>query len=179
MVKKIKVSPISDDTCYSEVVDAVAENEAAVEPAVEAVEQPIEQTPEPVMETTEPVVETQTKPKKEAAKGTCENCGKTMTLKNLRYSHSLICKAKPVNSESETVEPIPEKPKLVRSVTVHPEPEEVKPEEVKPVEVKPKEVKPKVKKIKVQNEFENPVVQKKSKAVLKAEKYDALVKNAL
>ena len=131
MVKKIKVGPISDDACYIEVVDAVNENETANEPAVEEVEQPTEKPTESNEQTPEPV--TETKPKKEAAKGTCENCGKTMTLKNLRYSHHLICPANNNKVESETVvEPIPEKPKLVRSVTIEPKHEEVEPVEVKP-----------------------------------------------
>ena len=56
-----------------------------------------------------------------------------MTLKNLRDLHYSICPANDKQSESETVvEPIPEKPKLVRSVTVEPKREEVEPEEVKP-----------------------------------------------
>ena len=112
MVKKIKVSPISDDACYTDVVDAVTENETANGPAVEEVEQPTE---EPT-ESNEPAPEriTETKLKKEAAKGTCENCGKTATVNNLRYSHNLIRPANNKQSESETVvEPTPEKPKLV------------------------------------------------------------------
>ena len=99
------------------------------------------------------------------------------TLKNLRHSHHLICPANNKQSESETVvEPcVPEKPKLVRSVAVEPRHEEIKSEEIKP------KVKKTIKKVKVpkEPEVENPVFQKKSKAVLKTEKYEALVKNAL
>jgi len=82
MVKKIKVSPISDEACYTDVVDAVTENETANEPAVEEVEQPTEKPTESNEPTPEPV--TETKPKKEATKVTCENCGETMTLKKLK-----------------------------------------------------------------------------------------------
>jgi len=77
---------------------------------------------------------------------------------------------------------------LVRSVTIEP-----KHEEVEPVEVKPKvkrtinkvlsgsatNARRSLVKVTKESEVEKPVVLKKSKAVLKTEKYEALVKNAL
>ena len=48
-------------------------------------------------------------------------------------SHPLLCPARIKQNESETVvEPIPEKPKLIRTVTAEPKHEKVEPEEVKP-----------------------------------------------
>ena len=90
MPKKIKVTEIKEEpTSYDDVVDNIKSEEAVVEtppieepPLVEEVSQvvetsPVEVTPEPT--------------KKEKAMGTCEACGKTMTMKNLKYAHKLIC----------------------------------------------------------------------------------------
>jgi hypothetical protein len=55
--------------------------------------------------------------------GTCEACGKTMTLKNLKYAHHLVCPAKTkqfvsdVSFESEEVMSVPIPPKLERQIT--------------------------------------------------------------
>ena len=74
--------------------------------------------------------------------GTCEGCGKTMTLKNLKCAHGLVCPAKTkqfVNDvlfESEVVMSVPIPPKLVRQVT-HVEEESAEKPKPKP---KPKPV---------------------------------------
>ena len=161
-------------------------------------------------------VQLEKKPKKEAEKGTCPNCGKTMTLKNLKYSHSKKCN---VNTDTELKEEIMEIPKpiLVRTDSTLP-PEEIetseavknpeavkKPEAIKksksavktkaiveviaeePVEVvevptvqkKPRTTRPKKVPESVAVLPSEPVVMKKSRAVLKAEKYETLFQNAI
>lgn len=147
------------------------------------------------------------KPKKEAEKGTCPNCGKTMTLKNLKYSHSKKCN---VNTDTELKEEIP-KPILVRTDSTLPPEEIEKPEAVKKpeaikkpkraakpkadveviseesvevvevptVQKKPRTTRPKKVPESVAVLPSEPVVMKKSRAVLKAEKYESLFQNAI
>jgi len=131
------------------------------------------------------------KPKKEAEKGTCEICGKTMTLKNLKYAHSKVCS---VNID-EVKEDIP-KPALVRAVSALPPEENKSPKkatkaktvkvtnletivEVPAVQRKPRQTRPKKVPESVIVPPSEPVVMKKSRAVLKAEKYTALAAEAL
>ena len=81
-------------------------NETVEEPKVETVKEPKVELP-PVLETKveepkveepkveEPKVELQSivEPKaKSEQTGTCELCGKTMLLKNLKYAHPKVCK---------------------------------------------------------------------------------------
>lgn len=126
------------------------------------------------------------KPKKEAEKGTCERCGKTMTLKNLRYAHSKVCS----DNSNEVKADIP-KPALVRTDSVLlPIPKKAaKPKtvqvstvetivEVPAVQKKPRQTRPKKVPESVVAPPSEPVVMKKSRAVLKAEKYTALAADA-
>ena len=131
------------------------------------------------------------KPKKEAETGTCERCGKTVTLTNLRYAHSKVCS----DNSNEVKADIP-KPALVRTESAL-APEEVKTPkkatkpktvkvtnletivEVPTVQRKPRQTRPKKVPESVIVPPSEPVVMKKSRAVLKAEKYTALAADAL
>jgi len=136
MVKRIRLSEVKvEPESY----------EAAVQEVVQAEEPKIEETkveePPKVEEAIEPIEPVRMK--KGHPTGTCEGCGKTMTLKNLKYAHNLVCPAKTkqfvkdVSFESEEVMPVPVPPKLERQVA------HVETVEEEPVE-KPKP-KPKVK----------------------------------
>ena len=87
---------------------------------------------------------TKVKPKRRAAQGACEWCGKTMTLKSLRYSHVAVCPKRPRETHDEVTEPIVEEaPPMIpsrRSETV------AEAESIGPVTPKPK-AKPRVKKV--------------------------------
>ena len=104
---EVKVEPESHEAASQEVVQA--EESKNEEPKVE-------EGPK-IEEPTEPV-----RLKKGHPTGTCEGCGKTMTLKNLKYAHNLVCPAKTkqfvkdVSFESEEVMPVPVPPKLERQV---------------------------------------------------------------
>ena len=110
MVRKSKTSEVNiDDVSYDAIVETVSkEEEKPEEPPTEQKEEP-EVTPE---------IPFEPKPKKEAAKGVCEGCGKEMTLKNLRYAHKFVCAG--LNKVEEPL-PVPEKPVLVRSESLQPE----------------------------------------------------------
>ena len=107
-----------------------------------------------------------------------------MTLKNIRNAHSKVCS----DNSNEVKADIP-KPALVRTDSTL-APEEIKPKTVKvsnmetivevpAVQKKPRQTRPK----KVPESAvvlpSEPVVMKKSRAVLKAEKYTALAADAL
>jgi hypothetical protein len=174
--KKIKVSDIQEEPiAYEEVVREVgtppneqqqSSSSAGTEP----------ETPAPL-------------PSKE--KGMCEACGKTMTMKNLKYSHKFTCsalrKAEPEpeieeDTEEEIVmEEAPPKPALRRMKSTY-EHSPVQPVEEIPLKIpKAKRVSNRVPK---QYEFQPtmdvaPVQPKMTKAMLKAEKYHNLVCQAL
>lgn len=214
MVRKIKTSEVKiDNVSYDAVVETVSKvDEPTVEePAKHETVPDVGQRPETESLVTNagdlpPTVgqqfekeelvpndgeQVEQKPKKEAEKGTCEICGKTMTLKNLKYAHSKVCS---VNID-EVKEDIP-KPALVRAVSALP-PEEnktpkkaTKPKTVKvtnletiveipAVQKKPRQTRPKKVPESVIVPPSEPVVMKKSRAVLKAEKYTALAAEAL
>ena len=78
-LSEVKVEPESCEAAVQEVVQAE-------EPKKE--ESMVEEPPK-VEEPAEPV-----RMKKGHPTGTCEGCGKTMTLKNLKYAHNLVCLAK-------------------------------------------------------------------------------------
>ena len=124
--KRIKVTEIKDEpasSSYDEVVQEVATPEP--EPAKEEVTN------------TEP----ETQKEEGKPKATCEHCGKTMTVKNLKYAHHLICPAIDRNEpDEEVITPIEEevdtpkkteehviKTKLKRTTTKKCEPEVEKP----------------------------------------------------
>ena len=199
MVRKIKTSEVKiDNVSYDAVVETVSKvDEPPVEePAKQETAQNVLEHLEkeelvgnvadlpPELEKEELVEQT---PKKEAEKGTCERCGKTMTLKNLRYAHSKVCS----DNSNEVKADIP-KPVLVRTDSVLlPIPKKaINPKtvqvsnmetivEVPAVQKKPRQTRPK----KVPESAvvlpSEPVVMKKSRAVLKAEKYTALAADAL
>lgn len=214
MPRKIKTSEVKiDDVSYDAVVETVTKVDEAPteEPSVGSqemvanvggqVEEMVRNVPEQVLvrnvpEQVEDLVrnvaeQVEKKPKKETEKGTCEKCGKTMTMKNLKYAHQAICSG---NKDVEIME-VPPQPILVRSDsdfydenTQTPKPkrknsnkiiEVISEEEV--VEVPAVQKKPKQTRTKKVSEPavvpSEPV--KKSRAVLKAEKYSALAANAL
>ena len=214
MVRKIKTSEVKiDNVSYDAVVETVSKvDEPTVEePAKHETEPDVGQRPETESPVTNagdlpPTVgqqfekeelvpndgeQVEQKPKKEAEKGTCEICGKTMTLKNLKYAHSKVCS---VNID-EVKEDIP-KPALVRAVSALPPEENKTPKkaakpktvkvtnletivEVPTVQRKPRQTRPKKVPESVIVPPSEPVVMKKSRAVLKAEKYTALAAEAL
>ena len=199
MPKKLKVSAVKEEpVSYDDVVKDVTEvpeetPEVVVEPPVENLT--------PVLE--EPVAQT------EKPKGTCEACGKTMTMKNLKYAHRLICPAVDRSGRPESFEELedalPPPPKLVRSVTKVDSDESDHVEHEVPTKdlrsnkkSKNKDanvIKPNLKKSKSKEKEElvgitkkqepaefalvPPQVSRRSKAVEKAEKYEKLVANAL
>lgn len=228
MVRKIKTSEVNiENVSYDAVLETVtkideATNEEPVKqemPPGNVAEQIKQETTQNVLERQKqempldnehPAEQLEKKPKKETEKGTCPNCGKTMTLKNLKYSHSKKCN---VNTDTELKEEIMEIPKpiLVRTDSTLPPEEIEKPETVKkpeaikkpksaaklktvvevisdePVEVvevptvqkKPRTTRPKKVPESVAVLPSEPVVMKKSRAVLKAEKYESLFQNAI
>jgi hypothetical protein len=182
MPRKVKVTevPINENASYDDVVNSVT-TDVEETPVVEST---------PTIETTAPIEETvplKTVPeKKETAKGTCEGCGKTMTLKNLRYAHKSVCPANKKLDEqlpSETVEtveesspPPPSKLKrtktTVNDVKVEPEPKPVIPTEpvVMKAKSKPK-AKPKTEQFVLDVEFdEQPQEEEKPKPKPKAKR---------
>ena len=115
MVKRIRLSEVKvEPESYEAAVQEVVQAE---EPKIE--ETKVEERPK-VEETIEPIEPVRMK--KGHPTGTCEGCGKTMTLKNLKYAHNLVCPAKTkqfvkdVSFESEEVMPVPVPPKLERQV---------------------------------------------------------------
>ena len=194
--KRIKVVNV-ESASYDEIKDAVVPSEPQ---AAEVNEPPSVAEVEPVedkaaeekhanasTETANDIPDglTEDKTKRQAAMATCEWCCKSMTAKNLKYSHKAICPLRPRDEETPAaLEPVVEDPPAVadiqpaeappkskkkRSVTVTDEVSEQKtPSEEKP-NSKPKE-KPKP-------EATPPV--RRSKAVAKAELYERLVANAL
>ena len=202
MVRKIKTSEVKiDNVSYDAVVETVSKvdeptvEEPAKQETVPDVGEQLE-TEKLVGNVAEMVPDVgrhvekeelvEQKPKKEAEKGTCERCGKTMTLKNLRYAHSKVCS----DNSNEVKADIP-KPALVRTDSVLlPIPKKAaKPKtvqvstvetivEVPTVQKKPRQTRPKKVPESVVAPPSEPVVIKKSRAVLKAEKYTALAADA-
>lgn len=201
MVRKIKTVEVKEDNVsYDDIVESVSKPEPEVVEEVVAEEHPVEITPE-MKEDVKEEPTSDKKPKKEMPMATCDGCGKTMTVKNLKYAHRLICPA--VLSE-EVVEAPPPPPILKRSESVPPsvgDEEEIKPKpkaksknkivkvdeevnEIPPVQKKTKQTRVrKVSESKTESAETiapaEPVVMKKSRAVIKAEKYSALAANAL
>ena len=172
--RKVKVvEVVQDDMKYDDVVETVTTPEPEPEPEVVP-----EVTPEVVPEIVpEAVLETipEVKPKKQVVMATCEGCGKEMTAKNLKYAHSLICPALNVHVEEEVVEEevVEEKPKpklrRTKTVKIAAEDEIIK---IPAVLKKTKEKKPSA-------EPSEPVIMKRNRAVVKAEKYAELFDNSL
>ena len=110
MPRKVQVGNLSGDVpIVNETVEAKVD-----EPANEVkVEQLAEPVVEPIVETkVEPVVVEPTQSKKskvEQETGTCELCGKTMLVKNLKYAHPKVCKKRPPSPPPPTPNIIVEK----------------------------------------------------------------------
>lgn len=201
MVRKtLKVVDV--DTSYDDVVDEVVGNadDAVVEETPQTVDSVApEETPEAAPEETVEVTNVE-KPKKTQPMGTCEACGKTMTMKNLKYAHKFICSAvKPANvpavevlevsSSGEEEAPVaPPKPKakakaVKKAVVVSAEPD-VKNLPKKTIEKKPKpaveKAKPKAQaKPAAKPEPEQLVPMRKPRAIVRAEHYAKLASHAL
>lgn len=100
MPRKVKVVNLNSDVpVVNEAVEAKVDepvNEVKVEPVVEPV---VEPKVEPVVEPkVEPLVAPKEEPKISKAEqqmATCELCGKTMLVKNLKYAHPKVCKKRP------------------------------------------------------------------------------------
>ena len=102
MPRKVKAVPVeqTEIKVESEPVVEIPNDVVIPDPVVEettinsedivAVQEPNEKMYEEVVEK-----ETKTKTKKEPATGTCDQCGKTMLLKNLKYAHPKVCKNRP------------------------------------------------------------------------------------
>ena len=96
MPRKVKVVNLTGDVPkVNETVEAKVEepmNEVTVEPVAEPVVDPVVETK------VEPVVVESPQPKKSKAEqetGSCELCGKTMLVKNLKCAHPKVCKKRP------------------------------------------------------------------------------------
>jgi hypothetical protein len=170
--KKIKVEDIKEDPIeYEEVIKEVdtppnepqqSSSSAGTEP----------DTPAPI---------------KEKEKGTCEGCGKTMTMKNLKYSHKFTCQAlrKPV----QDVEDLPEEEEVADESPPPPPPKQSlrrvhSTYEAEPVPQKiVKEKRPQSRSPKPY-EFQPtpealPIQPRMTKAMMKAEKYHSMASKAL
>jgi len=155
--KKIKVVDVKvEPTTYDDVVKEVA----------------VEASPPQIEEPSQEIEEIKTSSNKKMS--TCEGCGKTMTDKNLKYSHKRTCPANQPKTvlmevEVEEDESPPAPPKLERQMT-YLEPHEV-----------PKPRKPRQKKVQSQPASEEPTMVRPepSRAVRMAERYQALAMKAL
>ena len=161
MPRKLKVTELKDEPISYD--DVVKETETP-EPEQPSVKEEIEPLVE--VEIEQPLV---AKPKKD--KVTCEQCGKSMTAKNLKYAHHLVCTVANASKccESEKVEETPD-------IIVEQPPTPLK--DTTPV----KQIRRKSNKIeKPEGILKKPsgTPPRKSKAVEKAEKYEQLVANAL
>jgi len=165
-----------DDINYEDVVESVT---APIPEEVEVVPEIVEALSPPPSETipVAPEVAAPEKSKKEVPMATCEGCGKTMTLKNLKYAHKFIC-LKAEEPEEVVEEPIAEEPKpkkrLANKKIVIADAPEVR--EIPSVKKQSKSV-PR-KSAEPMCISAEPVIMKKP-AVLKAEKYAGLFEGAM
>ena len=124
MVRKIKVVNVDMTIKSDPVVEIQNENlKDVIEPEII---QPIEAAPiiteppkveEPIKSEDEIIIDTNTKPeKKPVATGTCDLCGKTMLLKNLKYAHPKVCKSRP---PPPTLPPPPPPSVIIERVVVN------------------------------------------------------------
>ncbi len=100
---KVKVVPV--EQAPVEVQQPEAPEQVAPEPEVK--EEPVAE----ILAIEAPVV-AGSKPKKEQANVTCENCGKSMLMKTYKYSHLKLCK--PAIPEPPPPPPPEPKPKAKR-----------------------------------------------------------------
>ena len=108
--RKINMVEVKQDNIsYEDVVESVTApasipEEETVPEIVEAPTPPLETIPAP--EESEPV-----KAKKEVPMATCEGCGKTMTVKNLKYAHKFVCAKQEEHNVTIVEEAEPPSPK--------------------------------------------------------------------
>ena len=102
MVRKIKVVPVVETEIKQdpiiEIPNEPTPSEIASNPSVEVNVDPEPPKPEEVIQSEDEIKITTNKEelvKNKAPTGTCELCGKTMLLKNLKYAHPKVCKSKP------------------------------------------------------------------------------------
>ena len=178
MPRKIKMVEVKqDDINYEDVVETVT---ASIPEEVEVVPEIGEALSPPPSETIPIATEVVApeKPKKEVPMATCEGCGKTMTVKNLKYAHKFICLKAEEPEEVVVEEPIAEEPKpkkrLANKKIVIADVPEVR--EIPSVKKKSKSV-PR-KSAEPMCISAEPVIMKKP-AALKAEKYAGLFEGAM
>ena len=73
-------------------------------------------------------------------KTTCPDCGITITMHGLKYTHKRYCKAKPKVVDIEEVQPLPPPPGLVRQKTSITEPAMVKVESLQTLIPTPEQI---------------------------------------
>ena len=102
MVRKIKVVPVVETEIKQdpivEIRNEPTPSEIASNPSVEANVDPEPPKPEEVIQSEDEIKISTNKEeliKNKAPTGTCELCGKTMLLKNLKNAHPKVCKSKP------------------------------------------------------------------------------------
>ena len=102
MVRKIKVVPVVETEIKQdpivEIPNEPTPSEIASNPSVEVNVEPEPPKPEEVIQSEDEIKINTNKEeliKNKAPTGTCDLCGKTMLLKNLKYAHPKVCKSKP------------------------------------------------------------------------------------
>jgi len=102
MVRKIKVVPVVETEIKQdpivEIPNEPTPSEIASNPSVEVNVDPEPPKPEEVIQSEDEIKIVTNKEellKNKAPTGTCDLCGKTMLLKNLKYAHPKVCKSKP------------------------------------------------------------------------------------
>jgi len=183
--RKINMVEVKQDNIsYEDVVESVTApasipEEETVPEIVEAPTPPLETIPAP--EESEPV-----KAKKEVPMATCEGCGKTMTVKNLKYAHKFVCakQEEPIETIAEEAEPPSPKKKLPKKKVKVTELTDV----VEVVEVKNPKAPRKTKKVCMESaetsfgsgvSVFNPPQAPDSAAIKKAIKYTSLFESAM
>ena len=102
MPRKIKVVPVAEMEIKQdpivEIPNEPTPTEISSNQSVEVNVDPEPPKPEEIIQSEDEIKVTTNKEelvKNKAPTGTCELCGKTMLLKNLKYAHPKVCKSKP------------------------------------------------------------------------------------
>ena len=176
-ITEIKEEAVSYDDVVSDIKPVEIVEESPVEEAVTIVSPSTEEEP-PI-----PL-------KQVSAKGTCGGCGKTMTMKNLKYAHALICSARDTQPDEEVFEQTkpfiaveesaPTKLKRTKSFVPEEEVSVAEPEKVSKAEKTKVKAKRRSRTVDDAPESTVSVVEPvRSRAAKKAELYDKLAANAL
>ena len=124
MVRKIKVVNVDMTIKTDPIIEIQNENlkdviePEVIQPIEEAlmIEEPVK-VEELIKSEDEVIIDTNTIPeKKPVATGTCDLCGKTMLLKNLKYAHPKVCKSRP---PPPTLPPPPPPSVIIERVVVN------------------------------------------------------------